>query len=60
MPNCVFLRAFCAYEKYFMNFHTLLLCFSQCDRAIRFMLGMTDTRQFCVSVIDVLPCIGDP
>ena len=36
-PNSVFSRAFCAYEKYFMNFHTQLLRFShthQCDRAI--------------------------
>ena len=38
MPNSVFSRAFCAYETYFMNFHTQLLRFShtqQCDRAIK-------------------------
>ena len=36
---CIF-KAFCAYEKYFMNFNTQLLRFShtqQCDRAIKYL-----------------------
>ena len=43
-PNSVFSRAFCAYEKYFINFHTQFLRFShtqQCERAIDKQIRLT-------------------